>query len=1072
MNAFAVLVKIKWNQGSSSEEKTQVHLVDSEKFIIGRGVESSIVLPDPSISRKHLGVLVSKGTLLVKDLSTNNITYVDGQKTKRGEVYTYKIGQPIKLGTFDAIITFDVIQKVLEPSEVDFDGVPTDVRDKFNNLIVAAQHVYQDNERKSEQLGQKIIENNTREGNLYIEEAKAQAEEILKRCEHDATRMIEESKEKETRLRNEIVSEAQKTAKALFDEASMFKERTVSEANNYRSTTMAEANLSKAQILNEANNYKKTTVEEAQETAKHLIVDAKSYYARSKGEADDALSKTKQEVQQLTFDANEMLNKTKEQVRLMSDEADARIKKIKEATDAEVFDLKAQAQDFLDQSRESNLKASLDADNALREANAAAEQIFKTKKEESEEHAKRVIAEARSILAEAEVKAEKISNETVEISRKFAQEKADKIIAEAYKAAERLKEDLKKQYEEMTSQRMKEIEVTNRKKEEELRNERQKWITERDVRDKILNQEYDERKQQYLDEHEENKAELDRSRQTLMDLKNKLTQNDLKNKDIEETIERLTESKNNIESNLSKLRDEHSTIVSELKVVHDAQVLKFKTEYEILEKTLMTDHEANKNRVKEEFAELNKRLKDENAELVHAQNEKYKNLVETNEREHRELVENQRAEFEKNQKEFKEILHGLQVETKKTRDEAELRLKDRLVAIEVEHVNKLKEMDTKYQATFEEYKEKSKLLKEIQFDITEASRNIAAYRMQIGQLETESQNAKSSLQAQIHNAKEAVKIEHTRHKQDMERELQQIRLYEREKAEKEIKDTLASFSARKEKFALLLTQDLEGLMANFLTSSQTLTDPQNVIKKEVRQFVAKAFDENYIELSRVLDKDVKMEVAQLSEERRVRIKTWALGAAGLAVVYYVLGPVLGVFDDKFFRMTNERGESAQQEFTREQREIKEAKKFVPVQTADWKSSFVDNFIYTSGFYQAQSNKDYENDWIRKLYRVFVKEMKMDDEVVARLVGIERSMFSRLEEEYKQINPDFVEMTVTKMRTVEKESEARIKDILKTDAKYSRFERERREFWQPRLDLRVPASKAFEPDAPKSAIETK
>src|SRR5579862_3604342 len=55
-------------------------LDDNQSVVVGRGVETSFRIQDPSISRRHCQITNSQQGVLIADLGSSNGTYVNGQR--------------------------------------------------------------------------------------------------------------------------------------------------------------------------------------------------------------------------------------------------------------------------------------------------------------------------------------------------------------------------------------------------------------------------------------------------------------------------------------------------------------------------------------------------------------------------------------------------------------------------------------------------------------------------------------------------------------------------------------------------------------------------------------------------------------------------------------------------------------------------------------------------------------------------------------------------------------------------------------------------------------------------------
>lgn len=69
-------------------------------FLIGRSQINHLALADPSISRRHLGLMLTEDKqVLIVDFNSTNGTFVDGERLPCGKPYLWEIGTIIQLGS-------------------------------------------------------------------------------------------------------------------------------------------------------------------------------------------------------------------------------------------------------------------------------------------------------------------------------------------------------------------------------------------------------------------------------------------------------------------------------------------------------------------------------------------------------------------------------------------------------------------------------------------------------------------------------------------------------------------------------------------------------------------------------------------------------------------------------------------------------------------------------------------------------------------------------------------------------------------------------------------------------------
>ncbi|GAB6946448.1 hypothetical protein JCM16161A_05780 [Vulcanisaeta sp. JCM 16161] len=74
------------------------------EITLGRSPENMVIIPDPTVSRKHAVITMVGNELLIKDLNSTNGTYVlDGGTFKRISEYRFSGDVVIRLGYYTVI---------------------------------------------------------------------------------------------------------------------------------------------------------------------------------------------------------------------------------------------------------------------------------------------------------------------------------------------------------------------------------------------------------------------------------------------------------------------------------------------------------------------------------------------------------------------------------------------------------------------------------------------------------------------------------------------------------------------------------------------------------------------------------------------------------------------------------------------------------------------------------------------------------------------------------------------------------------------------------------------------------
>ncbi|MBX3189072.1 MAG: sigma 54-interacting transcriptional regulator [Labilithrix sp.] len=105
---------------NSSAGGTIVPLPERSPFIVGRASECELAVADPSVSRRHLRVVVGDD-LRIEDLGSANGTSYDGRRLRPYEEAVVELGRPITLGS--ATMFLHAAQSVVAPGRAAGPGV-------------------------------------------------------------------------------------------------------------------------------------------------------------------------------------------------------------------------------------------------------------------------------------------------------------------------------------------------------------------------------------------------------------------------------------------------------------------------------------------------------------------------------------------------------------------------------------------------------------------------------------------------------------------------------------------------------------------------------------------------------------------------------------------------------------------------------------------------------------------------------------------------------------------------------------------------------------------------------------
>jgi diguanylate cyclase (GGDEF)-like protein len=88
----------------SGRHECRSYETEQESVLIGRGDENDVQINDASVSRKHAKVFKHGKDYFIKDLRSQNGTWIDGNIVKAGDKFRVKEGEPVALG--NVILSF------------------------------------------------------------------------------------------------------------------------------------------------------------------------------------------------------------------------------------------------------------------------------------------------------------------------------------------------------------------------------------------------------------------------------------------------------------------------------------------------------------------------------------------------------------------------------------------------------------------------------------------------------------------------------------------------------------------------------------------------------------------------------------------------------------------------------------------------------------------------------------------------------------------------------------------------------------------------------------------------------
>jgi hypothetical protein len=395
-----------------SQNESRLHLVDRDKFVIGRSPEVEIILLSNSISRKHLSIEVRDQGLLIEDLGSSNGSFLNDMRLEVGKKYPVPLLTPIRLGNSGDVITVDLMERPME-----FDQYHS-LLPKFNFDL---QGLLEQIVREANGRADHIMKEAQSKADHYINQAQVQAQNIIQkvRVQEDSALEIAQSKAQQ------MIKEAEKTAAESLEKS---RQMAQSEAEALRQAAHQEAEALTAKRLEQVRVDIQNLQIEAMEKAKS---DAEREYQRKSEEAEGRI--------------REHVNSIKTKAQAEADEilhlAHKESARVKELSVQEFEKLRSEGQ-----SRAQTLvkEAETEAEKILTLARESSERMRSSARadfDEATERHKNLKAEAEQLLQNAQkesIRLKEAGSAEAERLRIDGQKRVQELIAEAEKQSEKI----------------------------------------------------------------------------------------------------------------------------------------------------------------------------------------------------------------------------------------------------------------------------------------------------------------------------------------------------------------------------------------------------------------------------------------------------------------------------------------------------------------------------------------------------------------------------------------------------------------------------------------------------------
>ncbi|MBX9768928.1 MAG: FHA domain-containing protein [Bdellovibrionales bacterium] len=425
------------------------------------------------------------------------------------------------------------------------------------------------------------------------------------------------------------------------------------------------------------------------------------------------------------------------------------------------------------------------------------------------------------------------------------------------------------------------------------------------------------------------------------------------------------------------------------------------------------------------------------------------------------------AELERNRANLDGFLHGhraqVEQEMQSKRQEQEEQMMTRKSQLE-------REIDEKRMVLEKELQEQrsafEKTMKNDQRD----------HEKKLESLKEEFNLQKDQIAKGIKELREKADADYKRKLQQDEKEISDIKLRMLDDAKARRDEEERRFLSLKQHFKREMSRHLEMLLVPKLKESiksESLPVHFGALSEEIQKIVNQVLDnQNRPEgetLSSGTEKDDK-ELQKILRRHKMK-KAFTYTAPLMVAILFVAKPQIAIkVNENLLRRPA--GGSAQEQYLKNTLERREAKaRFTPTLTPQWKSTYADNALSTTGYMDFKLNSSQQDLWIRELNKFFTDDMGLNENTIVTFIGMESSLLLKLKNNLETIDGSSPGEGIQRLRDFEAESVIEMKKILKSEATWQKFKKFEKEFFENHGPERKPAQKIMKVPILKSGTNT-
>lgn len=161
-------------------------------------------------------------------------------------------------------------------------------------------------------------------------------------------------------------------------------------------------------------------------------------------------------------------------------------------------------------------------------------------------------------------------------------------------------------------------------------------------------------------------------------------------------------------------------------------------------------------------------------------------------------------------------------------------------------------------------------------------------------------------------------------------------------------------------------------------------------------------------------------------------------AASLIVFFTILPLVFPEWSSKVMDLASS-DKSPQERYVDEIRRQRESRpRYEPPQTDEYKSSYVENVLYTRDFVKIKTDKGFQERWIADLNKFFLDKLRLSESVIVNFISRENTLLKDLQMVQQSLQPATAEEGIKRMNDIEAIAIEDMKKILGGNLKIKKY----------------------------------